>query len=320
MIPPRVTVWLAPDVLAALASQKTTAHRIATGSGFWIERFGTSALLSLRPGIDPQPLAHALAEWSLASGWSPARIFTRQLVREPGGKDTPTLLSGDPAASPCEVVSESGLLYEVDFSVGYSPGLFPDQRANREFLRSRCPRRVLNTFAYTCAFSVAAAASGAQTLSVDSSKTALQRGRRNFALNALPTDGHRFHVEDVPTSLRRLAKRGETFDAILLDPPTFGRGGGKKTFRFERDFPDLLAAALALAAPGAAILLSTNDAAWDASRLVEVARPILPAATRFQTLPAQPDFSPQTAAASVWAILAVEAEELDQPDRSRSGD
>jgi 23S rRNA (cytosine1962-C5)-methyltransferase len=171
------------------------------------------------------------------------------------------LIHGNPA-SPKRIATERSLLFEVDFSLGYNPGLFTDQRANRVFLSDLAPKRLLNTFAHTCAFSVAAAASGAETLSVDISKSSLARGRRNFELNSLDTTGHRFVAEDVPTFLRRLAKRGEKFDAIILDPPTFGRGGGGKTFRFERDFPQLLADSLALSTPGASILLSTNCTSW----------------------------------------------------------
>jgi 23S rRNA (cytosine1962-C5)-methyltransferase len=202
-----------------------------------------------------------------------------------------------------ETVQESGLLYELDFSASYSPGLFPDQRLNRLFLKQRKPRRVLNTFSYTCAFSLGAASCGAETLSVDISKSSLQRGRRNFELNRIPPDGHRFIPEDVPAYLRRLVKRGEKFDAIILDPPTFGRSGSGKTFRFERDFPLLLECAFQLAVPGAAILLSTNFTAWDASTLIACARSILPASTTYHQTPMPPDFLGMASSATVWALI-----------------
>jgi hypothetical protein len=165
------------------------------------------------------------------------------------------------------------------------------------------PRRVLNTFAYTCAFSVAAASVGAETVSVDVSKSSLQRGRRNFELNRIPAEGHRFIPEDVPTFLRHLIKRGEAFDAIILDPPTFGRSGAGKTFRFERDFPALLECALRLSAPGGAMLLSTNFTAWDKAALIECARGILPSKTKFHKIPTPADFFGNAPSATVWALL-----------------
>jgi 23S rRNA (cytosine1962-C5)-methyltransferase len=291
--------WISRQLAENLLAEGTNAFRIASGPGFWIERFGDTALISLRPGLDAQTLADSIAQ----TGWNPKRVFVRQLVRNPGEKDTPVLLNGDAQSSPLETVSESGLLYELDFSASYSPGLFPDQRLNRLFLKERSPRRVLNTFAYTCAFSVAAASVGAETVSVDISKSSLQRGRRNLELNQILPGRHRFVPEDVPTYLRRLIKRGETFDAIILDPPTFGRSGAGKTFRFERDFPVLLECAHKLSALNGAILLSTNFTAWDESTILSCARSILPSKTRFHRIPEPPDFFGTAPSATVWALL-----------------
>ena len=284
---------------AAFAEEFTTAFRLASGLGFWVERYGDTALISVRPEIASAQILADLRDWMKTETWSPSRIFCRQLVRSPGEKDTPVLLEGDPLAPPTEVVMENGQRFEVDFHSGYNPGLFCDQRANRAYLRELKPRRLLNTFAHTCAFSVAAASVGAETTSVDISKSFLQRGRRNFELNALPLDQHRFVAEDVPTYLRRLAKRGESFDAIILDPPTFGRGGSGKTFRVERDFPALLADALKLARPGAAILLSTNFSEWDADRLANDALRLAPAAT-FKKIPPPADFATAPPSATIW--------------------
>ncbi|MEI8293180.1 MAG: class I SAM-dependent methyltransferase [bacterium] len=291
--------WISPRLAAELISSGTNAFRMASGHDFWIERFGDTALISLRPGPDAGELADSIE----STGWTPRRVYVRHLVRNPGEKDTPVLLRGEPDVPAIETVSENGLFYELDFSASYSPGLFPDQRLNRQFLKQKNPRRVLNTFAYTCAFSLAAASCGAETLNVDISKSSLERGRRNFELNRIPTDGHRFIPEDVPTFLRRLFKRGEKFDAIILDPPTFGRSGTGKTFRFERDFPQLLECASQLASAGAAILLSTNFTAWDTSALITCARGILPSKTAYHSTPPPPDFFGMSPSSTVWALL-----------------
>ncbi|MEI6278472.1 MAG: class I SAM-dependent methyltransferase [Verrucomicrobiae bacterium] len=293
--------WLDPVVAGKLVAAGTTAFRLASGPGCQVERFGTSALISVRSEHVIGGLSRELETWCAAAGWLPARTFQRLLVRGPGGNDTPSLLGGDAGSDPREVVQESGLAFEVDFSTGYSPGLFCDQRANRDFLRSLRPSRLLNTFAHTCAFSVAAASAGAQTVSVDLSKSSLLRGRRNFELNGLETAGHRFVPEDAPAYLARLDRRGERFDAIILDPPTFGRGRGKRTFRIERDFPGLVRAALAVTAPGAHILLSTNFQEWSSQSLRAWTLKLFPAGTRVEIAPPGPDCRDGAHPAGVWA-------------------
>ena len=166
---------------------------------------------------------------------------------------------------------------------------------------------MLNTFAYTCAFSVAAAAAGASTVSVDISKSSLRRGRRNFELNHLDLSGHRFVEEDVPAYLARLARREEKFDAIILDPPTFGRGGGRRTFRVGDDFENLLRGALKIAAPDAAILLSTNYSAWSDKDLMQLAGQTAGGAKfHFHRTPPQPDFPGITHSNALWLVLAPE--------------
>ena len=292
--------WIDPDLFHSLEAQPTTAFRLADAPAFSIDRFGQSLLVSLRAPV--ADWKSPLENWTRETNWSPPRIFLRRLVQSPREKDTPVLVEGDPSAPPLETVLESGLRFEVDFHSGYNPGLFPDQRANRDFLRSLAPRCVLNTFAHTCAFSVAAASVGAETTSVDISKSSLARGRRNFELNEIPTAAHRFLAEDVSTYLRRLAKRGETFDALLLDPPTFGRGGGGKTFRIQRDFRDLLSTALSLAAPGAALLLSTNFSEWSPARMARDAARLAPSAT-FREIPPSPDFFNRPPSSSVWMFV-----------------
>jgi 23S rRNA (cytosine1962-C5)-methyltransferase len=293
------TRWLDQNLVEAFVQASTTAFRLSYGPGFWVERYGNTALLYVRPEVPLTQILADLREWMKTVAWKPSRIFCRQLVRSPGEKDTPILLEGDPSASTTEVVMEDGLRFEVVFHSGYNPGLFCDQRANRAYLRELQPLRLLNTFAHTCAFSVAAAMVGAETTSVDISKSFLQRGRRNFELNSLPLDQHRFVAEDVPTYLRRLAKRSEAFDAISLDPPTFGRGGSGKTFRVEREFAALLADALQLARPGAAILLSTNFSEWDADRLAKDALRLAPAAT-IKKIPPPADFATAPRSATIW--------------------
>ncbi len=174
-------------------------------------------------------------------------------------------------------IRENGVRFELSFSEGYSVGLFLDQRDNRRRfltghiaagfpfwtgsagLRSGAPE-ILNTFAYTCGFSVCAAKAGARTTSLDLSKKYLDWGRRNFALNGLDAAGHEFVFGDAFDWLRRLAKKGRTFDAVALDPPTFSQSKAGGAFRAEKDYGRLVATALPVLKPGGTLFASSNAA------------------------------------------------------------
>ena len=196
--------------------------------------------------------------------------------------------------------------FELSLGEGYSVGLFPDQRDNRRRLLTghvaadfplRAPRsefRVLNTFAYTCGFSVCAALAGVKTTSLDLSKKYLDWGRRNFALNGLDPAGHDFIYGDVFDWLRRLAKKGRAFDAVLLDPPTFSQSKEHGAFRVEKDYPELVGAALTLIKPGGVLFASTNAADWPPEKfLASVEEPIRAARRKIlqqHYAPQPPDF------------------------------
>ena len=239
--------------------------------------------------------------------WQPQRVFGKFLPRQNEDRDAPTLLTGDPALPLTTVVRESGIRYGLDFAAGYSAGLFLDQRANRALLRDVAPKRMLNTFAYTCSFSVVAALAGAETVSVDLSKKSLDRGRANFALNGIATDtNHRFLADDVLDVLPRFARRGEKFDAIALDPPTFSRGNKGRRWRVEEHFADLLIAALEVAASNARILLSTNCTKLAVSDLERIGRFALKFVRRpgdFQPGRQIPDFPSSHGARTLWLTL-----------------
>ena len=201
-------------------------------------------------------------------------------------------------------VSEAGAHYGLDFAGGYSAGLFIDQRANRARLRTLKPKRLLNTFAYTCSFSVVAAMSGAETVSIDLSRRSLTRGEENFQRNGFdPKAGHRFIADDVLAVLPRLARRGEKFDAIILDPPTFSRNQAGAAFQVQRDFGQLVTLALDVAAPGAKILLSVNHSAMRVADLEWAARTALKMAGRsgrFNATAPLADFPMGQGAKTVW--------------------
>src|SRR5206468_1645804 len=234
------------------------------------------------------------------------RVFARLIPTKGERRESPDLLVGNPSESLQTIATESHLRFGIDFGTGYSPGLFVDQRENRRYVRQIGAKRLLNCFAYTCSFSVCAACKRAGTLNIDLSKKYLARGRENFALNKLSTIDHRFIADDVRSVLPRLAGRGEKFDVIILDPPTFSRSPRGKTFQVQHDFVSLLISALAVAERDAHVLVSTNCSALGERALEVMARYCLKetrrAATFHRPLPL-PDFPPRTGASSIWLAL-----------------
>jgi 23S rRNA (cytosine1962-C5)-methyltransferase len=292
--------------LEQFAAEGTDAHRLCTYPQGWVERFGADVLISYQNGTAQERLGTELELWASKCHFHVGRVFARFLPKQNAEREAPHLLLGNGGANLKSVASERLLSYGIDFAAGYSVGLFPDQRENRHFLRQNPPQKLLNCFAYTCSFSVAAASGGARTVSIDLSKKSLTRGRENFALNSLPTTEHRFLTDDVFTLLPRLARRGEKFDAIILDPPTFSRSWRGRAFQVERDFEPLLMAALDVAERDCRILLSTNCAILSTHALEVMARFCLKSrrrAGRFYHTPALSDISPAAAAKTVWLML-----------------
>lgn len=284
----------------------TNAHRIASGSEGWVERLGDDAMISHKNDAALTELAAGLETWCAKAGWTPSRVFTRFLPLKNQERVSPVLHTGDAALPLTTVVTEAGIRYGLDFAAGYSHGLFLDQRANRARLRTMRPKRLLNTFAYTCSFTVVAGLVGAETVSVDLSKKSLDRGRQNLALNELAEAGHRFIADDVLELLPKMGHKGERFDAIILDPPTFSFGNGGRRWQVERHFEDLLLAALEVAGPGCAILLSTNCTKIDSASLERQGRACAKIKRRtpqFVRNPAPVDFPAGHGASTLWMLL-----------------
>jgi 23S rRNA (cytosine1962-C5)-methyltransferase len=296
--------WISPSNWSALAAEGTDAHRLASGFNTWVERFGPDILLSYKLEPERDALLAELDRRCAGYPYRPQRVFGKYLPHHASERAAPLLLRGEGVAPLETEVCEAGVRYGLDFAGGYSAGLFIDQRANRFRLRGLKPKRLLNTFAYTCSFSVAAALSGAETVSVDLSRRSLTRGRENFLRNALdPRSGHRFLADDVLGLLPRLARRGEKFDAIILDPPTFSRNQAGAAFQVQRDFDRLVALALEVAAPGANLLLSVNHSAMKVADLERAARGalrIMGRTGRFLSSSPLPDFPSGHGATTVW--------------------
>lgn len=170
----------------------------------------------------------------------------------------PHVVRGQDAPEPL-AVREGDLDYLVQLGKGLSTGLFLDQRQNRAWVRAHSGgASVLNLFAYTCSFTVAAAAGGARhSVSVDISKRALEGGASNLARNGLAAPCHELVCDDVQRWVARAGRGNQRFDLIILDPPSFGTSPWGR-FSAVRDYRDLAAASLSLLKDGGWLLACTN--------------------------------------------------------------
>jgi 23S rRNA (cytosine1962-C5)-methyltransferase len=158
------------------------------------------------------------------------------------------------------VVRERGVAYEVHLRGGINVGLFTDMREHRaglaRFVRGK---RVLNTFAYTGALSVAAARAGASSVtSVDLAAGPLAWARANFELSGLDPAAHHWEASDVFRFLEAERARRAAYDVVILDPPTVS-GARASLWSQKRDYPELIAAACAvLPEAGGHLWISSN--------------------------------------------------------------
>ena len=157
-------------------------------------------------------------------------------------------------------VTENGLKFQVNLTDYLDTGLFLDHRITRAMVKEQCKnKRVLNLFCYTGSFSVyAAAGEAASVTSVDLSKTYLSWAEENFIINGLK-DNKKYHFihADVKQYLKTLLP--ESFDLVIIDPPTFSNSKRMKDFLdIQRDHVELLNDVLAATTAGGLIYFSTN--------------------------------------------------------------
>ena len=124
-------------------------------------------------------------------------------------------------------------------------GLFPEQAVNWDWMIQKIqkagrPIKVLNLFAYTGGASVACSYAGASVCHVDSSKGMVTWAKENMAASGLQNRPIRYIVDDVVKFVNREIRRGNTYDAIIMDPPSYGRGTNGEVWKFEENLPALI--------------------------------------------------------------------------------
>lgn len=238
--------------------QDTNALRLIDGGGdglpgIFLDTYADRWLVSTRASeLDPEVRA-----WLEARGAEGRTIYWKRLDQH--DKEDPIHIAGPLQEAPF-IATESGVRYQINFQAGYSQGIFLDQRLNRQRVRQHSAKEktVLNTFAYTGAFSVCAALGGATTTTLDLSQVYLDWAKDNFRANDLDPSDHHFCKGDTFHWLKRFARQGRRFDGIILDPPTFSRDDKGKVFRVEKDYHRLVTLALSCLTSQGWMLCCTN--------------------------------------------------------------
>ena len=209
-----------------------------SGRGRKLERFGAVTLA--------RPCAQAIWTPSLPPGaW---RAADASFDREDGNR-----WQGRGRLPESWTVEAAGIRFRLATTDFGHLGIFPEQRAQwtwiRRSVQSAAAARgaapaVLNLFAYSGGSSLAAALGGARVTHLDASRGMVDWAAANARLNGL--DNIRWIVDDAHKFLHREVRRGRKYDAVILDPPTYGRGGDGETYKIERDLPETLGLCRAL--------------------------------------------------------------------------
>lgn len=184
------------------------------------------------------------------------------------------------------VVLEYGVKFKVNLVDYLDTGLFLDHRETRQIAaKASSGKKLLNLFAYTCSFSVHAAASGAIfTKSVDMSNTYTAWGKDNFLLNNLSLEKNQIVRADYQRFLEEERLTSSKYDVIVIDPPTISRSKKmEKMFDIQEDYQSLIHDALKLLSSDGVIFFSTNsrkfsfdESAFPACKIINITKKTLP--------------------------------------------
>jgi len=203
---------------------------IATGDGEKLEKWGKYILL--RP--DPQVIWHAKQDLSKYKG-----LDAHYLRSSTGGGQWKYFNKMEEEW----VVAWKGIKFSIKPMGFKHTGLFPEQAVNWEDLtkaikEAKRPIKVLNLFAYTGAASVVCSCAGASVTHVDASKGMVERAKENALLNGITNI--RYIVDDCKKFIEREIRRGNKYDAIIMDPPSYGRGTNGEMWKLEDNLFDFV--------------------------------------------------------------------------------
>ena len=210
-----------------------------SGHGRKLEKFGTQIIN--RP--DPQAFWNPAAP---VASWTADAVFNEKSETDDRGRWEVT-----PGAPEEWSMCWDQLRFKVRRTPFRHLGVFQEHSVHWRFAQDRIraanrPIKVLNLFGYTGMMSLTCAAAGADVVHLDASPKSNGYGKENQALSGLSGRTIRWIADDAMKFVAREQRRGNTYDAIVLDPPKFGRGPKNETWRFEENFPALLDSVQAL--------------------------------------------------------------------------
>lgn len=219
-----------------LASAWKDYRILDAGEGEKLERWGD--IILRRP--DPQVI------WPWSESEELRRSAHAVYHRSRSGGGSWEMKTGIPSQW---TVRYRDLAFRVEPTGFKHTGLFPEQAVNWDWMAERIrmadrPVSVLNLFAYTGGATVACAGAGASVCHVDASRGMVNWARENLALSGLGGAPARFIVDDCRKFVEREARRGRVYDAILMDPPSYGRGPGGELWKLEDELFGLVRACM----------------------------------------------------------------------------
>lgn len=287
MSAPRLSDLLTPYLVPA----KTEKHRYFHGRGktvpelewLTVDLFAPVLVATVFREQDADTLS-ALRQ-CLEAALSPLGCNALVIQHRYDGKADNELVCGELPAIP--VAEESGLQYKLDFKRGQNLGFFADMAEGRRWIRQRAEgKKVLNLFSFTCSFSVAALAGGAESVvNIDLSDAALTLGKQNHAINGFQDAKVHYLPHNIFRSWKKLHSLGR-YDIIVIDPPSAQKG----SFMVEKDYPKVLRKLHKLLAPEAEVLACVNAPWLDYAWLEQCMSDNLPGAERVARLPGAEGF------------------------------
>lgn len=242
------------------------------GNGRRLERFGAYTVDRPCPAVERIPKA-APKTWDNANA----------CFEDGGAKDGRWFFPRKPLPESW-TVEWNALHFELKCTPQGQVGLFPEQTENWEWIKNEGEKRkaeggensherlsVLNLFAYTGGSTLAAAAAGMAVTHIDAARNVVDWARRNAELSGLADAPIRWICEDAWKFVKREIKRGTRYDAVILDPPSYGHGPQGEVWQLAKHLPLLLAQCAELVADRCRfVILSCHTPGYDADRLSDM--------------------------------------------------
>ncbi|HSC85414.1 MAG TPA: class I SAM-dependent methyltransferase [Pseudomonas sp.] len=313
---PEAIATLQQQLLAALPAVPDEARRLFHGRGRrwpglehitidWLQGVLLVALFREPEADQLQALRQMLGNLAGSPEWQQAKahsILLQHRYRPDSGAEW---LLGE-ASDTC-LIREDGLCFKLDLGRTQNSGLFLDMRYGRNWVHAHSQgKRVLNLFAYTCAFSVAALAGGAEhVVNLDMAKAALSRGRDNHRLNQQDLTRVTFLGHELFKSWSKVKKYGP-YDLIIIDPPSFQKG----SFALTKDYQKILRRLPELLTAQGSVLACVNDPAIGPDFLIAGMASEAPGLRFAQRLENPPEFADIHADSALKALVFIQEQPL----------